>query len=304
MKGERSKFRTKRVLALIALCFVAFALSGCGASLTVYDYTEDGVRYNEYELTIDNDIVQKMERTATLDRDGNKYTVKSYFYALFTGFGYELAGAQKTETVYIVRYRKVVTDLSDLEKLGSPVKFVTTHTENPFVRTYRATSQNPFNGVREAFDNIAPLTSTTILEQIKNGIIARNEYNELVVVFPSIYDAFPYLKGLDASGLLLNYVRTGARRMESSGRTVAIDDKTSNYVFSRYFDDTRTTVDFEYKRPVSYGWYMVAIAAGAVTLAIFVLATRTKKQKPTLLDRFPYNPETYRDYDSNLPSKL
>ena len=300
----RSKSGTKRVFALIALCFAAVALSGCGASLTVYDYTENGVRYNEYELSIDNDIVQKMERTATTDRDGNKYTVKNYFYALFTGFGYELVGAQKTETVYIVRYRKAVTDISDLEKLGSPVKFVTTHTENPFVRTYRATSQNPFNGVRETFDNVAPLTSTNVLEQIKNGIVARNEYNELVVVFPSVYDAFPYLKSVDPSGLLLNYVRTGSRRMESSGRAVGIDDKTSSYVFSRYFDDTETTVDFEYTRPVPYGWYTVAVAAGAATLAIFVLATRTKKQKPTLLDRFPYNPEIYRDYDSNLPSKL
>ena len=117
-------------------------------------------------------------------------------------------------------------------------------------------------------------------------------------------DAFPYLKDADPDGLLLNYSRVGSKRMESSGTVARTDGKNSEYVFSRYFDDAQTTVDFEYRRPVPYGWYLTALGAGAVTLAVFLIITRAKKTKTTLLDRFPYNPEEYRDYDNNLPSNL
>ena len=93
--------------------------------------------------------------------------------------------------------------------------------------------------------------------------------------------------------------------MESSGTAVKSGDSTA-YVFTRYFDDTDTYMEYEYKRAVSYGWYMTAIAAGAIVFGVIILVTRTKKQKqkPTLLDRFPYNPEEYRGYDDNLPANL
>ncbi len=52
-----------------------------------------------------------------------------------------------------------------------------------------------------------------------------------------------------------------------------------------------------------YGWYLVALAAGGAVLAVILIVTREKKKKPTLLDRFPYNPEEYRDYEVRLPTK-
>lgn len=294
----------KRIAALVATCVTALLLTGCGASVTFYDYAENGVRYNEYELAFDLKVAAEMEKTAATDGDGKKYTVQSYFYELFTDFGYELVGAELTQTEYVARYRKAVVNGSELYKYGREVKFDSAYTENPFVRTYTLTAPNPFNGVRSAYDAIEPLQSATLLERIKNGVKARDEYNELVTVFPSLTEAFPYLKDVNPDGLLLNYSRTGSRRMESSGKVVRTSGDNSEYVFSRYFDDAETTVDFKYSRPVPYGWYMTAVCAGAVTLVIFVLVTRTKKQKPTLLDRFPYNPEQYRDYDNNLPSNL
>lgn len=294
----------KRIAALVAACVTALLLTGCGASVTFYDYTENGVRYNEYELAFDLKVAGEMEKTAATDGDGKKYTVQSYFYELFTDFGYELVGAELTQTEYVARYRKAVVNGSEQNKYGCEVEFESAYTENPFVRTYTLTAPNPFNGVRGAYDEIGPLQSSTPLERIKNGVKARDEYNELVTVFPSLTEAFPYLKDVNPDGLLLNYSRTGSRRMESSGKVVRTSGDNSEYVFSRYFDDAETTVDFKYRRPVPYGWYMTAVCAGAVTLVIFVLVTRTKKQKPTLLDRFPYNPEQYRDYDSDLPSNL
>ncbi|MDE7107061.1 MAG: hypothetical protein K2O39_01925 [Clostridiales bacterium] len=288
---------------LIAICFTALLLTGCGATLSVYDYTEDGVRYHMYELSIDEDTVANMERTATVDADGNKYTVQSYFARLFGDYDYVLVSAAHADGKYTVRYRKQVTNGGELAELGTKVDFTTTHTENPFVRTYTAVSANPFNGVRENYDNVQPLRSSTVLERIKNGAVAHDEHGETVVSLHAIDEAFPYLKSTNPDGLLLNYVRYGSDRMESSGRKVSTDKGTA-YVFSRYFDDIDTYIQYKYKGAVPYGWYMVAIAAGALVFGLIILFTRAKKEKPTLLDRFPYNPEEYRDYDSHLPTKM
>lgn len=295
--------KSKRIIMLVAVCFCALILTGCGATLSVYDYDEDGVRYHMYELSIDNDTVANMERTAITDADGNKYTVQGYFARLFADYDYTLVSATYTDGKYTVRYRKQVIDGGELAELGTKVDFTTTHTENPFIRTYTATSANPFNGVREAYDSVQPLRSSTVLERIKNGAVAHDAHGETVVSLHAIDQAFPYLKSVNPDGLLLNYVRYGSDRMESSGRKITADKGTA-YVFSRYFDDTDTYIQYKYKGAVPYGWYMVAIAAGALTFGLIILVTRVKKQKPTLLDRFPYNPEQYRDYDSNLPSNL
>lgn len=305
MKALCRASKLKRLILLAVLCFSAVMLTGCGASVTVYDFVSDGTLYSMYELEIDRDTVERMEATAATDDDGEKYTVETYFFRLFTGYGCELVDASSTDKAYTVRYRKqAVGGKPELYETGQNVEFTTTHTENPFVRTYTAVSPNPFNGVRAAYDAIDPNRSSTLLERIKNGIVVRNEYDERSVVFPSIDAAFPYLKGANLDGLLLNYERGGSSRMKSSGQSTELGDKTSRYTFSRYFDLNDTQIAFEYRRPVPYGWYMTALAAGAVTIVVLTLVTRTKKQKqkPTLLDRFPYDPEEYRDYDSNLPS--
>ena len=298
---NRAAKRSKRIILLILACLSVLMLTGCGATLSVYDYTEDGVRYNMCELKIDNTTLESMERTATTDDAGNKYTVAGYFARLFGDFGYSMVSAAQTDKEYTVRYRKAVSDRSELESLGTKVNFTTTHTENPFVRTYTSVSENPFNGVREQYDNVQPLRSSTVLERIKNGAVAHDENGEMIVSLPAIDDAFPYLKGLSRDGLLLNYVRYSSDRMESSGTKVTGDDNTA-YVFSRYFDDTDAYMEYKYTRAVPYGWYLVAIAAGALVFAVLILVTRPKKEKPTLLDKFPYNPEEYRDYDHNLPT--
>ena len=187
--------KSKRIILLVALCLVALLLTGCGASLTVYDYTESGVKYNMYELKIDSDTVQNMERTAATDERGDKYTVSEYFRRLFGDFGYSLVSASTAGGQYTVRYRKAVTNGGELESVGTKVEFTTTHTENPFIRTYNSKSPNPFNGVREKYDNVMPMQSTTVLERIKTGAVAYDGNGEVVVSLPALTDAFPYLKG-------------------------------------------------------------------------------------------------------------
>lgn len=271
--------KSKRIILVVALCLAALLLTGCGASITVYDYTEKGVRYNMCELNIDADTVEKMERTAALDGDGNKYTVEQYFFTLFGDFGYTLVSASNTKQGYTVKYRKAVVGSGDLTSIGTAVEFTTTHTENPFIRTYTSVSENPFNGVRQNYDNVQPLHSSTVTERIKNGAVAYDENGEVVVSFPALEQAFPYLKGLNPDGLLLNYVRYGSDRMQSSGTKIK-DGGGTAYMFSRYFDDTKSYIHYKYKRAVPYGWYITAIAAGALVLAVLLLVTR-KGKKPT-----------------------
>ena len=268
--------KSKRIIILLAAVLAALVLTGCGATLSVYDYTEDGVRYNMYELSIDADTVAAMESSAAEDTDGNKYTVEGYFARLFDDYGYSLVSASRAGGKYTVRYRKAVVGGGDLGKSGTEVKFTATHTENPFVRTYTAVAQNPFNGVREAYDSVLPLQSSTVVERLKNGVVVHDQNGEVIVSFPSLTNAFPYLKGLNPDGLLLNYVRYGSDRMESSGRKVKSGESTA-YVFSRYFDDTEAYMTYTYKRAVPYGWYIVAIAAGALVFGTILLVTRNKK---------------------------
>ncbi len=295
-----------RLIAVFSAILCAFALTGCGASITVYEYSTDDGLINEIELFIDADTVQKMESSADRDEYGKPYTVEDYFFSFFTDQGYEIADAKISDDGYSVVYRKLFPSgvNTDLYSAGTKPEYEYKYKRNPFVVNIDKKSPNPYNGVREKYDAIVnPNVSATILQQLKNGKVAVNEYGERIVLFPSVADAFPYLKGIDPSGLRLNYACADSSRMKSSGEKYEIDGDTSWYVFSRYFDASETEVEFGYNRPVPYGWYLVALAAGAIAVAIIYLKTREKKQKTGLLDRFPYNPEEYRDYDSHLPAQ-
>ena len=304
MTNTTNKKFISRLFLCALLAVAAVALTGCGASLTVYDYTSGGVRYNAYELTIDVDTVEAMERTAATKDDGSQYTVAEYFLELFDYYGYALDAASISGGKYTALYVCEVDGDSDLDRIGEKVEFkAEIVSENPFTRDILMTADNPFNGVRQKYDETASGTGT-ILGQIKNGRVTIDEYGERTVVFPSVTAAFPALRGENLDGLLLGYGRFGSSRMRSSGGSTSIGGGNSEYVFSRYFDDTTATMEFEYTRPVPYGWYLVALAAGAVVLAIILIVTREKnKTETTLLDRFPYNPEEYRDYESHLPTK-
>lgn len=295
--------RVARIFALVAVIAAAVLLTGCGASLTVYDYTSGGVRYNAYELTIDGKIADAMEATAAYGADGRRYDVPSYFRALFASFGYEPERAERTDKAYSARFVKAFYNgQTDLERHGTTLDFVYEYVDGPFLRTVTATAQNPFNGVRAAFDAIPPDQTATVLQQLKNGSFAFDEFGDRIMILPSVTDAFPFARGSSLDGLRLNYVRAQSSRMESSGTATKLDRDNSAYMFSRYFDGTDAEIVFRYKRPMLYGWYIVAAAAFGLTVAVFLIATRKRKPKPpSLIERFPYDPEKYRDYDSHLP---
>ena len=165
---------TKKPLKIIAVVIVAFAallLTGCGASVTVSAYNENGIRYNEYVIEIDMDIVDKMESSAALDSNGEKYTVGGYLFELFTGYNCELVDSGYRKHTYYTIYRKAFEGEAEASKKPTPAAFVsdsrlhditeqitytTDLTRNPFVRNYTSTSPDPFNGVRAAYESVLP----------------------------------------------------------------------------------------------------------------------------------------------------
>lgn len=301
-------------MCAIAACALAF--SGCGASVTVRDYTENGTRYNMYTVSIDLDTVRKMEASAATDANGDKYNVHGYFFELFSGFGCEIVDSVYTSDAYTASYRIAFSDagadsggngggsfVSDrLRDIAESVDFSASYKTNPFVRKYVKKSANPFNGIRAEYDAVLPNQSSSVIQRLKNGWFSYKENTgERITYLPSVVDAFPYLRGFEPDLLKLNYAMTGSKRMSSSGTSRDLDGDYAEYVFSRYFDTTESDMSFAYTRPVPYGWYGVALAAGGVVFGVIMLVTRAKKPKTTLLDRFPYNPEEFRDYDSHLP---
>lgn len=311
------KKRIKRIGTVCAIAACALAFSGCGASVTVRDYTENGTRYNMYTVSIDLDTVRKMEASAATDANGDKYSVHGYFFELFSGLGCEIVDSVYTSDAYTASYRIAFSDTgadsggngggsfishTRLHDIAEAVEFSASYKTNPFVRKYMKKSANPFNGIRAEYDAVQPDETATVVQQLKNGRVSRDaETGERITFLPSVVDAFPYLRGFEPDLLKLNYAMTGSKRMSSSGTSRDLDGDYAEYVFSRYFDTVDTEIGLEYTRPVPYGWYGVALAAGGLVFGIIMLVTRAKKPKTTLLDRFPYNPEEFRDYDSHLP---
>lgn len=279
------KSKLIRLVIVIAIVALSVLLTGC-AELTVYDYSDGERRYNVYELNIDADTVSRMEATAATDDAGKKYTVSEYFREMFLRLGYEPMDASDFGGGYSATFRKafLVGQRTELDEFGTAIEYSAEYSDGAFVRDIRLTADNPFNGVRKKYDAVPQYQTATALAQLKNGWGAFDEYGEWHVSFPSVTDAFPYLKSIDPDGLLLKYAIAGSSRMGSSGTSTRINDDTSRYEFARYFDDSDTRLVFEYKRPVVYGWYLVALGAGVVTVAGFIVATRKKKPKAASAD--------------------
>lgn len=310
MRATYKKSKINRAVLCACVAALCCLLTGCGASVTVYDYYDNGVRENAIEVSVDKATLSAMEKSA-LANGANAYTVSRYLAELFGEFDYELEDAEESDGGYAARYVKSFpSDVSDLDLIGTAVEFTASYKDNPFIRKVDLVAQNPFNGVRAAYDDAKPNMIVAddarfkyeVINFIKYGRSAVDEFGETVELFPAITDAFPCLRGENLDGLLLNYVRGGSRRMSSTGTSYRIDSRTSGYIFSRYFDEIEAEIGFSYNRPVSYGWYIVALAAGGAAVGIVFAVTRKKKDKgPTLIDRFPYNPEQYRDYENHLP---
>lgn len=293
----------RKIISTLIATAVALLLTGCGASVTVYDFSDGENHYNMYELTFDSDTLSRMESSAATDPNGNKYTVEKYFADFFADFGYSLDSAEKTDKQYTVRYRKAVGQGGELNELGTPVEFTATSTENMFLRYYTMTSPNPFNGVKAKYDAVQPYQSVTPLDRLKNGSVAFDGKGELIVSAPALTEAFPYLKTVGEDGLLLNYVRYGSPRMQSSGTEVKLDDDTAAYIFSRYFDDVEDSMELTFSRPVPYGWYLVAVLMGALVFGVIMLQTRPKKKLLTpppnnnIMDIDPFDNSAVNDID-------
>lgn len=304
----------KRLLPILILLFAAFALSGCGASITVSEFYINGEYYNDIELRAPSELVQTLNDSA-VTVNNKKWTFPAYVSALMTGsdtnFDYTEITAEIQDSgdyVFVYRKRFLSRETADLALMsGTIVKTVSTQSTNGFIKSISTTSPNPFNNLRKNYDDIVnPNASTTRLQILKNGVKVRQvNTNEFVTLFPSFTEAFPAAKNYELDSLMLSVLQyVNSNRRASSGEMVSSDSQGAVYKFTRPFDTYDRTVDYDYTRIDALGWSLMSLLIGGIVILVIALITHKKPPKETLPDRFPYNPETFKDIDINLPTKI
>lgn len=296
----------KLIVCIVSLC-AACTLTACGASVSMYTGSTASYYTQTLEIRLPASVYNVMEKTAAV-KPGTyaRWKFTEWLYALSQlvsfsdGTSYEYDGYMtdpKNNDFVAQLTRKIPIDAAD----GSDEESETSQTVKNYFYAYavEVTQPNPFNGLRTDYDTAAPGQNGSVTQMIKNGIGYYRE-DVYVEVLPSLAKAFPATAGYDPGSLKLNLYLNGSSKMVSTGTKVTIDSKTY-YLWERAFDDREETITYKYYRPNSLGWNITAIVAASAVAGIILLATRGKKQKETLLERYPYDP-----FDSgsgsNLPS--
>lgn len=298
------------------MIFAAVALTGCGARFDVYAYATENGYANEVHIIVNKEVVHALNESsqkAYPDYDYitglNAWTLEDYIYFLMvsetTGLMYQSVSVEESDSEYIYKYVKEFADSkeSDVNNLYAVPDVLSTTTTNGFIYHRVKTRENPFNGLAAAYEESTDADS--IIGKIKNGMGYYVEEAEgeryYYHLFPSIYTAFPIARQYNLSDIVLNYVEVGYARRGCNGMEIPINSQNSYYVFSRNFDNQDHNVIYDYNTVNSVGWYLVALLVGFLVFAFIMWFTHTKKMKTNLVDRFPYNPEKFKDINSHLP---
>lgn len=316
MTNLKNSFNSyKKILTLCALVCCAVLLTGCGASVDVYAYAYDGGYANEVHIRLDLQATDAMNASSIEaypqadEVSGLRaWTVEEYFTELMTsptvGLDYELLSTIKDGELTMAFVKRFATSAElDTNNLYAVPDVVSTTTTNGFLYHRVRTRENPFNGLRTAYDE--SFDSTGFIGKLKNGMGyyvdeegSDRYYHHL---FPSLVTAFPIAETYDLSDIGLNYIEIGNARRGNNGYEVSASPQSSYYVFERNFDYEYSQVIYDYNTVNTVGWYILAVVIGGIVLLAILFFTSKKKPKSGLVDKFPYNPEKYKDINSNLP---
>lgn len=300
MRKILNKFITVGLLLVLALSLTA--CSGTSVSL-VTSSTATGSRH-QLEIRVPNAALNELQNSATY-REGTraKWKLADYLTLLCSmvqlgdGSQYEYVQTYPdgSDTVFILIRDFTPSDDGDDDE--DDVQ--TTVKDYFFFYTVEVTQPNPFNGLRLSYDEAAPGQNANIMQMLKNGIGTTVD-GVWVSLLPPIAEAFPYIKTCNLDELKLNLYLSGSNRMASDGTKIRTRGG-AYYMWERKFDTADTSITLQYYRPNSLGWNIVAILAAGITVTVILLVTRNnkKKHKPTLEERFPYDPNKP---DENLPS--
>lgn len=298
----------KKICILIAALIAAVTLTGCGAGLECAYYSDGSSYYYDLSISISLDKMTKMERTAAYNPAAyDKWTFSDYVYGLSQrltfndGSRFNFVSEGNREGYHIINLSRKV--------LASQVQGGTAEDENYdvkrknlfFLYETTVTVSHPFNDMRTLYDD-AQLAHSDIMSIIKYGIKSIGSNGEIISAYPSVFEAFPSLKGSDVGGFTMAYLIPASKSGSSTGETVYIDG-VKFFRFDRVFDTTQETITYRYYSANTVGWYITAIGAGVLVTALILLFTKKKKDKskPQLAELFPYDPFAEQSAD-NLPA--
>lgn len=294
------------------LLVLALSLTGCsGTSVSLYTSSTTAGSRHTLEIRVPQKLCASLESTAAILptdlRTGLKYDrwniydylkIISESMTLGDGSQYQLVRerGEGTEKVYVLVRDFTPSDDEDEEddQVEMNVK------DYFFFYTVEVTQPNPFNGYRALYDQAEP----TLMQALRNGFDAYIDNKKVHI--PALDQAFPLIKNCNLDELTLNLYLGGSNRMASDGTKVRKSSEWYSgtfYLWDRKFDTEDTTITLQYYRPNSLGWNIVAIVLAGLTVTAVLLLTRGKKKKhkPTLEERFPYDPSKP-DNGGNLPT--
>lgn len=319
------KHKKRNIILCVCLAAV-FLLCGCDrVEINVYEQEADDFWYFRIDVSMPVRLVSELEESASPNADTNKpWTVEKWLCAYFDvlaedyGIVCEADGVYLNDTGRQRQYRFYVDvsktsardDLTDTLRLSGETDVKT----NLFIRTVRVTRDDRFNAWVNAFEDALvryesnepqPSDSTTAMGILLFGCgsYVRDEnggeepvYREEV---PALFDAFPrlhYYKD-EYTEVMLRNMWYASQRMKVKADAVATptdDSRGRYYIFEKSVGSGDTRVEYEYYRADPTGWYLVALAAGLLTVGIAVLVARRQKKrkekKPDRQDAFPYDP--------------
>lgn len=289
----------KGISIFIAAALTCLLLAGCGAGADVAYYTDGDFYYYDLSVSVSVDRLKEMERTALYNPAAlSKWTVSGWLYELTRqltfsdGSRFQFVSEGITDGRQRMNYRrKIPASTVENQPEGEPDENYDFLRKNFFyVYQTTVTVSNPFNGMRAEFDG-AGITQTDLMSVIRYGLKAYDSNGQIVTYLPSLFETFPSLKEDSVGSFTLGYLMPAPKSGSSTGETVYIDGQ-KFFRFDRLFDLSEQTMTYQYYSPNSTGWYITAIALGAIVTGIILLVTAKKKKnnKEIAAGGFPYDP--------------
>lgn len=301
----------KKLTVIFLMVFTLFSATACGASVSLYTGSENGNTVYFLEARLPLSLYGNIQQSGAERHEIGqppKWRLEDWLaefsrYVMFTdGSMFEYEGYSIDSNEYVATFKRTVTPNS-----GGSGSNDDSEDDNVVIKDYfyfyavEVTEENPFNGLRSEYDAAVPGQSGTLMQMIKNGIGYFDDegYHERL---PSLSAAFSETAKYLPETLKLNFYLDGSAKMNTTGNKKVINGKTY-YLWERSFDASEDYITYRYFRANSLGWNVTALIIAGVTVLIILIVTRSKKEKPTLLDKFPYDPSKYEDIYSNLPAE-
>lgn len=328
------KTKFKKLIVVLLACLFAGMLAACDAGVDVYEAADEENWYFNIDIKLNKMLVNSLDANAAYKVNNNfeKWSVEDWLNEYF----YQISNIYKMDYKYDSEYvgndsnykyyafSLLIPRDSNLKDMLT-LESNPTYKDNPFLRTYSVTRDGRFDYWRNEF--------VSAYDRYKSGNEIKEDYTSLTGVLINglrIYSANEQTAGavyddklkeyytpklesflasfnMGADGfssytnfVLDNYWQASKNYKMNSDDAFKIDQFYNFYYFHQTMGSQNTPINYTFYRAIAYGWYIVAMLAGAATLGIILLICKYKKDKPKPQAGTPYT--MYGTYMNNNPN--